>query len=368
MDGDDVELEIQEAGGQDLYNEQPEDDYDMEEGELSDNDQPQQPDLRRTLQAVRKKSLHERLGPRVNRFAREDMDRAKLPDLVQQLGSSGVTHDPNYAEKFQARAKRFQLEQCLPEPAFADVQQMYDSLQVPKEERSEEYRYETILVTGFPKKINTDDLKEYFKEFNPIQYEWCDGKSANIIWGLDASAAKAMCYLSRPITDSEEVMASTTEDLVKKFETSHYNDPIDAKSFGLPEAPPGGPWRIGKPSALGRWKEAGTSIFMRLSRKSDTKPVVNDRDLIKKNSELRFTGGLLSSSKRGRLMEAVAHDQRMHEEHEKSKKYEPGSKAGDVWGNISADWTGMKKMQNDFQDDLRDLANQLSQRSGGSRR
>ena len=47
--------------------------------------------------------------------------------------------------------------------------------------------------------VTTTDLGEYFKDFNPVSCEWCDGKSANIVWGLDASAAKAMCYLSRPI-------------------------------------------------------------------------------------------------------------------------------------------------------------------------
>ena len=47
--------------------------------------------------------------------------------------------------------------------------------------------------------MTTTDLGEYFKDFNPVSCEWCDGKSANIVWGLDASAAKAMCYLSRPI-------------------------------------------------------------------------------------------------------------------------------------------------------------------------
>ena len=47
----------------------------------------------------------------------------------------------------------------------------------------------------------------------------------------------------------------------------------------------GGPWRIGKPSDLENWKD--TSIFMRLSRQNDAKPILQDNDLSKKNFELR---------------------------------------------------------------------------------
>ena len=56
-----------------------------------------------------------------------------------------------------------------------------------------------LIYFMFCFQVQTADLGEYFKDFNPVSCEWCDGKSANIVWGLDASAAKAMCYLSRPI-------------------------------------------------------------------------------------------------------------------------------------------------------------------------
>ena len=72
--------------------------------------------------------------------------------MVQQLGASGVTQDPEFATKREARAKRFQL--CnLPEPSYTDVQQMYESLDVSKEQRDldpkeSDYRFETIHITG----------------------------------------------------------------------------------------------------------------------------------------------------------------------------------------------------------------------------
>ena len=98
-----------------------------------------------------------------------------LQDLVQQLGGSGVTHDPAFAQKKEARAKRFQLEGQLPEPSYNDVQLMYDSLEVPKDQRDPEntdklHRFETIHVTGFSTKVNEKSMKcpfqcHFFKNY-----------------------------------------------------------------------------------------------------------------------------------------------------------------------------------------------------------
>ena len=87
---------------------------------------------------------------------------------MQQLGGSGVTHDPKFAQKKEARAKRFQLEGQLPEPSYNDVQLMYDSLEVPKDQRDPEnteklHRFETIHITGFSTKVRVYYLY-FFKE------------------------------------------------------------------------------------------------------------------------------------------------------------------------------------------------------------
>ena len=66
-------------------------------------------------------------------------------------------------------------------------------------------------------------------------------------------------------------------------------------------------------------------------------------------------GGILSHSKKQRIREAMALDQQMHEEHERSKKYTRGA----TWQDLAEDWAGVKRKENDFQDDLRLLANQL---------
>jgi len=381
---DDIEIEIEESGQE--FAAAPEfgvggtadasGDQLMEEGELSDHE-----DLRRTHLGGNfgrsRKNIQDRLGPRVNFAAvaggdsNYDMSQKTLPDLVQQLGGSGVTHDPKFAQKKEARAKRFQLEGQLPEPSYNDVQLMYDSLEVPKDQRDPEsteklHRFETIHITGFSTKVTTTDLGEYFKDFNPVSCEWCDGKSANIVWGLDASAAKAMCYLSRPIGQSEDNQMENEapngenkkDSLVQQFEKNIFNDAVDTKEFGIKDAPAGGPWRIGKPSDLENWKD--TSIFMRLSRQNDVKPILQDNDLSKKNFELRREGGILSSSKKQKIREAMALDQQMHEEHERSKKYTPGA----TWKDLAEDWSNTKKPETDFQDDLRLLANQLRRGKG----
>ena len=42
-------------------------------------------------------------------------------------------------------------------------------------------------------------------------FQWCDGKSANIVWALEASALKALANLSRPIseTDNDDAMSDS---------------------------------------------------------------------------------------------------------------------------------------------------------------
>ena len=46
---------------------------------------------------------------------------------------------------------------------------------------------------------------------NLLFFQWCDGKSANIVWALEASALKALANLSRPIseTDNDDAMSDS---------------------------------------------------------------------------------------------------------------------------------------------------------------
>ena len=72
--------------------------------------------------------------------------------------------------------------------------------QTPKSER--QYRLEAIHIRGFDGSIvSSEDIHEYFSEFSPVSFEWVDKNSANVIWALPSSAAKALLTLSRPLKE-----------------------------------------------------------------------------------------------------------------------------------------------------------------------
>ena len=261
-----------------------------------------------------------------------------------------MTNDPEFSSKLTARAKRFQLENHLAEPTFEDFQAMKKSL-IPEDLK--EVRAEAIHVTGFGSKVQSNDLGDYFKDFSPISCEWIDGKSANVIWGVDASAAKAMCYMSRPVTrssqaDSEMESEPNLEELLKKFQDTKFNEPIDLNEFKLPDPPAGGPWRLGKPSGHDNF-DGTTAIYMRLAFKDDIHKPLKERDLNMKNFQLRREG-ILSRSKKERIQQTLEEHQRIAIEHEESKKYK--HLGSNPWGAIAEDWTGTKKAPKNFDDEL----------------
>jgi hypothetical protein len=71
-----------------------------------------------------------------------------------------------------------------------------------------EYRLEAIHVRGLAvRKSALKEISDYFLQFNPVSFEWVTGQSANLIWALPQSSAKALLALSRPlIARSDESM------------------------------------------------------------------------------------------------------------------------------------------------------------------
>ena len=75
--------------------------------------------------------------------------------------------------------------------------------QIPKADR--QFRLEAIHIRGFDGSIvRSEDIHEYFAEFSPVSFEWVDNNSANVIWALPSSAAKALLTLSRPLKQVSE--------------------------------------------------------------------------------------------------------------------------------------------------------------------
>lgn len=304
--------------------------------------------------------------------------------------------DRQSLEKMEARAKRFQLK-TGPTVTFDDVLKVYDSLQIPEDQRSpdnienRDFRLGAIHIRGIDSSASSDDLFKYFEEFAPVSFEWCDGKSANVIWAIDISAGKAMCCLSRPIlehADDETMVAAgeischldedtRRERLTELFNSTSYHTPINLKELGLPSPPAGGTWRIGRPSTT--WTSS-SPIFMRFAMKrDDTK--ITEKEIKFKHRDLSKTqvlanidhfhclhyfsvnrGGIISSTRKHKIKQALLRDQEIAEEREKSKKY-TGPVGSNPWGAIAEDWAGTKKFQNDFADDLRILADRLKNRS-----
>jgi len=85
------------------------------------------------------------------------------------------------------------------------------SIGVPLEEREgavdkdkpRQFRLESLHVRGLSG-LSAHHVYNYFKEFNPISLEWVDGDSANVVWTLPLSAAKALLALSRPLLSKED--------------------------------------------------------------------------------------------------------------------------------------------------------------------
>ncbi len=108
----------------------------------------------------------------------------------------------------EARAKRFNLEKN--NVNYDEIVKLYDSLGIPAEERDPEqdpskrsHRLGALHVRGFGA-MRAEDVYEYFKEYNPVSLEWVDGNSANVVWALPPSCARALIALSKPILPSRE--------------------------------------------------------------------------------------------------------------------------------------------------------------------
>ena len=73
------------------------------------------------------------------------------------------------------------------------------------------YRLESVHVAGLARGTGAEKVYEYFKEFSPVSFAWVDGGSANVIWALPASAARALICLSRPLLEREEEAMEVNE-------------------------------------------------------------------------------------------------------------------------------------------------------------
>ena len=93
---------------------------------------------------------------------------------------------------------------------FKQFRLLFISLGIPEDEQHgnkekalRQYRLEAIHVKGFAK-LQAEDIYDYFKEFNPVSFEWVDPASVNVLWAFANSAANALLSLSRPLVERSE--------------------------------------------------------------------------------------------------------------------------------------------------------------------
>lgn len=300
-----------------------------------------------------------------------------LPDLVRSIdGGDQLPLDRSLTERMEKRAKRFNLSGWKSQVNFDLIQELYQSLGIPEDERDgkldkdqRQFRLEALHIHGVGKMV-AEDIYDYFKEFNPISYEWVDSKSVNVGWALSSTSAQALLALSRPILEAEDEAMEvnervvdengeeepkakpeplTKEELLAKFERSK-DEPFTRDE--IPGPIPPGIWRLGKPS------QQVTTIFMRIATVKDSASghPTEDRQLFQKNRQLRMEGGLLSASRKRKLHEVVQFDKERVAEEERAKKYN-GPVGKNPWGSIAKDWTQAPKAR-DFADELQLFAQQ----------
>ena len=120
---------------------------------------------------------------------------------------------------------------------------MLCSLGIPADERdgtkdklSREFRLESLHIRGFSKMV-AEDIYEYFKDFSPISYEWVNNSSANVIWALSTSSAKALLGLSRPIVFPEEEAEDEDDEEMEVNERVVGEDGEEEKKAKRPNVP-----------------------------------------------------------------------------------------------------------------------------------
>lgn len=402
-------------------NQKIQDEGEMEEGELS-GDEFNDGNRRRVLEADGISRRMNRSRGQPIQITIQNRETSKLPDLLQEIGGHEVIGiDRDVTEKMEARAKRFNFQPAGSNIHYEDMVELYKSLgiseaeiagQIVKSER--QFRLEAIHIRGFDGSIvRSEDIQEYFSEFSPVSFEWVDKNSANVIWALPSSAAKALLTLSRPLkqddnsshnenatyegknvqeeddemidirkaeeeTEQEEGDASDVAEestrmkkqkmkdkILDKFSQPH-TAPVFVSEVGIdvPSCADVDQWRIGKPG-----DKLGVTVFMRIATRHDTaldcgiatsgteSSRLSLEQIRKKNIKLRTTGGIMSNSRKRKLQEVMLAEKTAAEEQEATKKYN-GPVGKNPWGTIAEDWSSnCSKGEKDFADELGELAN-----------
>ena len=100
--------------------------------------------------------------------------------------------------------------------------------QISKSER--QFRLEAIHIRGFDGNIvRSEDIHEYFLEFSPVSFEWVDNNSANVIWALPSSAAKALLTMSRPLKQNDDQIVNENSSQLSQVTQEDDDEMVDIR-------------------------------------------------------------------------------------------------------------------------------------------
>jgi hypothetical protein len=165
------------------------------------------------------------------------------------------------------------------------VDKLYDTLRIPVDEPNKKFktwRLDVVHIRGV-KEMSSEDVLEYFNEFDPISIEWVNDLSCNIVFEEERSAASAVVGLSQAVVikgkDNDEDME------VGDLPT------VEADTLAVPIPP--GHWLLGKTHPKSK------ALLIRLANTSDKKmkgPSKSDDIREERNPRPAGVKGLISDT------------------------------------------------------------------------
>jgi len=217
-------------------------------------------------------------------------------------------------ELLSKRAERFGLEK-----EDSDIGQniiaLYESMGMTAEKRNSakarNLRLDTVHMRGV-NELNTNEIFHYFRDYGPASVEWINDFSCNVVWLDEATCARALLGVSKPL-NSEESEAGTNsskstdqelsaeEQNENKEEEASMEVEVTVEEGDVSKIPvPPGHWRLGMPHTKAK------SILLRFATKDDKKlPGAEKRsDFYKKYGNPNYGGlrGLISSSRKRKML------------------------------------------------------------------
>lgn len=273
-----------------------------------------------------KKSAH---NPDIE-IVRSWMENLQSPKIYKNKSGGFTTGldliSQDNAEILDKRAERFGLEKeeiSLP----TNISALYESMGISIENRNsakmKNIRLDSLHMRGV-NELNTSEIFHYFRDYGPASVEWINDISCNVVWLDEASCARALIGVSKPL-GPKEVKESDQQDaddinIDQKLSPPESNDDQDKESmdvsddsqeisstskssasFDIPVPP--GHWRLGSPHPKAK------TVLLRFATKDDKKlPGAEKRsNYYKKYGNPNYGGlrGLISASRKRKIQAAV---------------------------------------------------------------